>query len=101
MDVPPAFIVILSYYGGVIYLLCTLQESGSLKSDFELTTQRDSSLTKETNWLGIFSRHESFNAREAEDREALGIRLRLLMGDGDYPLEKCIYTVTGLLLPRK
>ena len=60
MDVPPAFIVILSYYGGVIYLLCTLQESGSLKSDFELTTQRDSSLTKETNWLGMFSRHESF-----------------------------------------
>ena len=77
------------------------KESGSLKSDFELTTQRDSSLTKETNWLGIFSRHESFNAREEEDREALGIRLRLLMGDGDYPLEKCIYTVTGLLLPRK
>ena len=77
------------------------KESGSLKSDFELTTTRDSSLTKETNWLGIFSRHESFNAREEEDREALGIRLRLLMGDGDYPLEKCIYTVTGLLLPRK
>ena len=36
------------------------KESGSLKSDFELTTQRDSSLTKETNWLGIFSRHESY-----------------------------------------
>ena len=63
-----------------------------------MTTQRDSSLTKETNWLGIFSRHESFNAREEEDREALGIRLRLLMGDGDYPLEKCIYTYSNWAL---
>ena len=60
------------------------KESGSLKSDFELTTQRDSSLTKETNWLGIFSRHESYECEGGGGSR--GIRNKAQAPDGRWGL---------------